>query len=46
MASVERTAYPRFKEKLSNSELEVLYQPNESELDFVRHHASGGTRSN
>ena len=41
MASIERTAYPRFKEKLSDSELEVLYQPNESELDFVRHHSRG-----
>jgi len=41
MASIERTVYPCFKEKLSDSELEVLYQPNESELDFVRHHARG-----
>ena len=37
-------SYPRFKEKLSDSELEVLYQPNESELDFVRHHARGDSQ--
>ena len=27
MASIERTAYPRFKENLTPTELEQLYQP-------------------
>ena len=44
MASIERTAYPRFKEKLSAPELEVLYQPSESELEFVYHHARGASQ--
>jgi hypothetical protein len=41
MASIERTAYPRFKPNLNRTELEQLYRPNEDEFHFVRHHARG-----
>jgi len=35
MASIERTAYPRFKSALTAQELEELYCPTEEDLDFV-----------
>lgn len=35
MASVERTAYPRFKPSLSGRELEVLYEPAPLALAFT-----------
>ncbi len=41
MASIERTAYPRFKQNLTPTELEQLYQPSLEEINFVRHHARG-----
>ena len=36
MASIERTAYPRFKRSPLVKELEVLYTPTKDELDFAR----------
>ena len=39
MASIERTAYPRFKATLSAQELQTLYAPTEEERDFVATHA-------
>jgi len=39
MASIERTAYPRFKAALTAYELEELYGPTEEDLDFVRQRA-------
>lgn len=39
MASVERTAYPRFRASLSGAEVEALYEPTSRELAFVRAHA-------
>ena len=41
MASIERTAYPRFKQKLTKTELKQLYQPSDEEIHFVRRHARG-----
>ncbi|MHC4535417.1 MAG: DUF4158 domain-containing protein, partial [Planctomycetota bacterium] len=41
MASIERTAYPRFKENLTPTELEQFYQPSLDEINFVRRHARG-----
>src|SRR5688572_26739503 len=35
MASIERTAYPRFKSALTAHELEALYCPTEEDFDFV-----------
>jgi hypothetical protein len=35
MASIERTAYPRFKSALTARELEELYCPTEEDLEFV-----------
>ena len=35
MASIERTAYPRFRATLSVPELQTLYAPTEAERDFV-----------
>jgi hypothetical protein len=35
MASIERTAYPRFKSVLTAHELEALYGPTEEDFDFV-----------
>jgi Domain of unknown function (DUF4158) len=35
MASIERTAYPRFHTTLSAPELQTLYAPTEAERDFV-----------
>lgn len=36
MASIERTAYPRFKRSPSARELDTLYTPTEDELQFAR----------
>lgn len=36
MASIERTAYPRFKRNPTARELETLYTPTDGELDFAR----------
>ncbi len=36
MASIERTAYPRFKRNPLAKELEALYTPSDDELDFAR----------
>jgi hypothetical protein len=33
MASIERTAYPRFKPSLTAKELQALYEPTEEERD-------------
>ena len=41
MASIERTAYPRFKQNLTRTELETLYHPSDEDINFVRHHARG-----
>jgi TnpA family transposase len=41
MASIERTAYPRFKPSLTANELHTLYDPTEEERDFVSTHARG-----
>ena len=41
MASIERTAYPRFKQNLTSTELEKLYQPSNEEINFVRRHTRG-----
>ena len=35
MASIERTAYPRFKQNPLTHELDVLYTPTQDELDFA-----------
>ena len=39
MASIERTAYPRFKRSPSARELETLYTPTADELSFARANA-------
>src|SRR6266567_9217988 len=41
MASIERTAYPRFKASLSAHELHTLYGPTDEERAFVAMHARG-----
>lgn len=41
MASIERTAYPRLKGPLTQTELAALYEPTDEELHFVRQHAYG-----
>jgi len=41
MASIERTAYPRFKRHLSTRELETLYTPTPQEIAFARETARG-----
>jgi hypothetical protein len=41
MASIERTAYPRFKKMLTRAELNQHYQPSDKELAFVRRYAKG-----
>jgi len=41
MASIERTAYPRFKSVLSPQELQTLYEPTDSEREFALAHARG-----
>ena len=39
MASIARTAYPRFRATLSAQELQTLYAPTEEEREFVATHA-------
>lgn len=41
MASIERTAYPRFRKSLTGSELDDFYTPTAAEVDFVNKTASG-----
>jgi hypothetical protein len=41
MASIERTAYPRFKRNLSKKELQVIYTPSSEETYFVHSFARG-----
>ena len=36
MASIERTAYPRFKRNPLAKELDALYTPTDDELSFTR----------
>jgi hypothetical protein len=35
MASIDRTAYPRFQSSLTATELQTLYRPSDEELRFV-----------
>ncbi len=41
MATIERTAYPRFPKAFSTQELEALYAPLPEELDWIRRSARG-----
>jgi hypothetical protein len=41
VASIERTAYPRFKRRPSAQELTEVYTPSAEELVFIREHARG-----
>src|SRR3954464_3006784 len=41
MASIERTAYPRFKSALSLQELHTLYDPTDEEREFAMAHTRG-----
>jgi TnpA family transposase len=41
MASIERTAYPRFKPSLTATELHALYCPTDEEREFIATHARG-----
>src|SRR3989339_289976 len=41
MASIDRTAYPRFRKKFTDKELEQIFQPDEQELYFVSKNAKG-----
>ncbi len=43
MASIDRTAYPRFKSALTATELQALYRPTDEELRLVSKHARGDT---
>lgn len=43
MASIDRTAYPRFKSALMATELQTLYRPTAEELRFVAKYARGAT---
>jgi hypothetical protein len=44
VASIERTAYPRFKAALSAQELQALYAPTEEERELVATHARTDTQ--
>jgi hypothetical protein len=44
MASIERTAYPRFKPSLTANELHSLYCPTDEERDFIAAHARGASQ--
>jgi hypothetical protein len=44
MTAIERTAYPRFKQSLTQDELEEFYVPTEAEVVFVHQAASGKLR--
>jgi hypothetical protein len=39
MASIERTAYPRFRHNLTTDEIVEWYQPTTEEITFVRQYA-------
>jgi hypothetical protein len=41
MASIERTAYPRFKPSLTTNERHILYEPTAEARDFIATHARG-----
>ena len=41
MASIERTAYPRFKPSLTAHELHALYCPTDEERAFIATHTRG-----
>ena len=41
MTSLERTAYPRFKQAITASELEEFYTPSKKEVAFARQFAKG-----
>jgi len=41
MASIDRTAYPRFRASLTAHELQALYRPSNEEQLFVTQHAHG-----
>src|SRR5215468_6272871 len=41
MASIERTAYPRFKPSLTANELHTLYCPTDDERALIATHARG-----
>ncbi len=41
MAAIERTAYPRFKQSLTQRELDEFYTPTEEEVTFVNQAATG-----
>jgi hypothetical protein len=41
MASIDRTAYPRFRGQLTDAELEAEFTLSEDEEAFVRRHARG-----
>jgi TnpA family transposase len=41
MAAIERTAYPRFKQSLTQPELAEFYTPTEAEVTFVNQAATG-----
>jgi hypothetical protein len=43
MASIDRTAYPRFKSALTATELQALYRPTNEELRFTSNHARDDT---
>ena len=43
MASIDRTAYPRFRSSLTAHELQTLYRPSEEEQRFVAQYARGDT---
>jgi len=43
MASIDRTAYPRFHATLSAQELQTLYAPTEAEREFVTTHVTEGS---
>jgi hypothetical protein len=43
MASIDRTAYPRFKSSLTANELQRLYRPSDEEQQFVAKYARGDT---
>lgn len=42
MASIERTAYPRFGKRMSAEELRDRYELSDAEHDFVSATANGG----
>lgn len=41
MASIDRTAYPRFRGQLTDAELEAEFNLSEDDEAFVRRHARG-----